>query len=208
MSGERFETILVDFDGVLRHWPATDRAIEERFGLPDGAIRAEAFSSDRLDGAIRGEIPDAEWRRSTAEALQRRHPGSDASAAVRAWSESPGTIDRDALSLLRRHEPSGGIVLFTNATSRLDDDLETLGVRDVFRAVVNSSDVGSIKPELEMFQAAIRACGGDASRIAYVDDDPGNVAAGRSAGVESRRYRPDGSLERFLADAFPMTAAR
>ena len=208
MSDGPFDTILVDLDGVLRHWPATDGAIETRFGLPEGAIRAEAFSSDRLDGAIRGRVTDAEWRRGVAEALRERHPAADAFAAVREWSAGTGTIDRDVLALLLRHEPPGGIVLFTNATSRLGDDLEALSLTGVFRAVVNSSEVGSIKPEPEAFRAAIRACGGEAGRIVYVDDAPGNVEAGRAAGVASHLHRTDASLEGFLREPFPSPAGR
>ena len=208
MSGGRFDAILVDLDGVLRRWPTTDRAIETRFGLPEGAIRAEAFSSGRLDGAIRGTVTDAEWRRGVAEALRERHPASDALAAVRAWSAGAGAVDRDALAPLLHHEPPGGIVLFTNATSRLDDDLEALGLTGVFRAVLNSSELGAIKPEPEAFRAAIGACGGDAGRIVYVDDAPGNVEAGRAAGIASHRYRTSRALERFLADAFPAAGGR
>ena len=201
MMEARFDTILVDFDGVLRHWPATDRGIEERRGLPLGSIRAEAFSPGRLGDAIRGRVTDAAWRHGVAEALERSHPGADAVGAVEAWSRSPGTVDADALALLRRYEPPGGIVLFTNATSRLDDDLEALGVRGAFRAVVNSSEVGSAKPEPEMFRAGIRACGGDPDRILYVDDALENVESGRAMGIASHRHRPDRSLERFLLES-------
>ena len=199
--GDRFDTILVDFDGVLRHWPATDRGIEERRGLPLGSIRAAAFSPERLGDAIRGRITDAAWRRGVAEALERSHPGADAVGAIEAWSRSPGDIDAEVLALLRRYEPSGGIVLFTNATSRLDDDLEALGIRDAFRAVVNSSEVGSAKPELEMFQTGIRACGGDPDRILYIDDTFENVEFGCAMGITSHRHRPDRSLERFLVES-------
>lgn len=202
------DAILVDLDGVLRRWPATDEDVEARHGLPPGAIRAAAFSPDRLRGAIRGEIPDAEWRRGIAEALGQRHPRVDAFAAVRAWSEGPGEIARATLSLLLRRAPPNGLVLFTNATTRLGDDLEALGVRGVFRAIVNSAEVGAAKPEAAMFRAGIRACGGDARRVAYVDDDPGNVEAGRAAGLASHRYRDDEALERFLVGALAATRSR
>lgn len=208
MRRERFGTLLVDFDGVIRLWPGTDRAVEERFGLPVGSLRAEAFSPMRLGDAIRGRVSDDAWRRGVAEALHARHPEADAFAAVEAWSASPGRIDRDTLSLLRRHEPSGGIVLFTNATSRLDDDLAALGVRSAFRAVINSSEVGAAKPELGMFEAAIRTCGGDPERIAYVDDTLENVELGRSLGITGHRHRPDRSLTGFLADCFPPESKR
>jgi len=47
------------------------------------------------------------------------------------------------------------VVLTTNATSRLTSDLNCLAVTDYFDRVVNSSEIGCIKPEPEYFLHAI-----------------------------------------------------
>ena len=194
----RCRAILIDLDGVIRRWPANDHALEQRFGLPPDAIRAEAFSRHRLRPAIRGTVSDDEWRRGVADALRERHPGADAIGAVTAWSAGIGTVDARVLELLEACAPVSGRVLLTNATSRLNDDLAAHGLSTRFGAVVNSSEVGAVKPEPAIFEAAIRACGREADEIVYVDDDRGNVASGCAMGLRGHRYENEASLRAFL----------
>ena len=194
----RYRAILTDFDGVLRHWPATDRALEAECGLPSGAIRETAFSPSVLEPAIRGDIGDAEWRESIACLLQQRYPTSRASRAVSLWSANAGRIDRETLSLLRRCAPNGRLVLLTNATSRLHDDLREHGLSEVFASVVSSSDVGAVKPAADIFSSALDACGCHAGEVVCIDDDERNVAAARELGIRTHRYTSNRALREFL----------
>ena len=144
--------LLVDFDGVIRHWPNDYTAIESKFGLPENAIAKEAFSKDLLTPAIRGDVLDRDWRQNIASNLARKNPESQAIEAVDEWSAYMGVIDNDVLELLEKI-PDIGISLVTNATSRLVSDLKYHGIVDRFDHIFNSSDIGAIKPEEQLYIA-------------------------------------------------------
>lgn len=126
------DAILIDLDGVLRFWPATDSLIEERHGLPHGSICKAAFATANLQPCIHGLMLDSEWRELIVSELCLEYPLSDALSAVRIWSESNGVVNTFALETLARMCSGVKLVLATNATSRLEADLNALGIRDLF----------------------------------------------------------------------------
>lgn len=123
--------------------------------------------------------------------------GEDAAAgAVRDWSASAGTVDGDVLAVVDR---SGvDVVLATNATSRLAEDLERVGLHDRFRHVVNSSDIGAAKPDEDFFAAALAVADVSAAEAVFVDDSEANVRAAAAMGIRSHRFAGVPGLRRFL----------
>ncbi|MFK8069120.1 MAG: HAD family hydrolase [Gammaproteobacteria bacterium] len=191
--------IFVDLDGVLRHWPTTDSTVELNYNLPLDSIQKIAFEPTLLNLAIRGIITDDDWRSQIVNKLLAEHPTSKAELAITEWSDSPGVIDTKLLNLLSICNSKNGISLVTNATSRLDKDLEALGLIKRFRAVVNSSDVGFIKPEPEIFQYAIQTCTCPANEILFIDDSIENVEAASNAGMMSHRYTGFAECKDYLS---------
>lgn len=182
--------ILTDLDGVVRIWPGeADERTEREAGLPAGAIRRAAFAADLLPGAITGRVRDEAWRRRVAERLTAQFPKADAERAVRLWSASAGTVDREVLELLRAGRSRAALVLVTNATSRLPRDLRALGLEREFDAVVNSSVVGCAKPEPGIFRAALDAAGVAAEEAVLIDDSAANVEAAVGLGMLGCPYR-------------------
>ena len=195
----RQHALLVDLDGVIRHWRGQgDPEIEREAGLPSGAIRAAAFSTDLLLPAITGRVSDETWRQTIVDRLAADFPGVDAAGAIARWSEPPGEIDDAVLALLERCRAHATIVLVTNATSRLDRDLAQLGIASAFDAVVNSSAVGHPKPETEIFAAALTAAGVPAGAAFFVDDKAEFVAAAATVGVPGHCFRDLASLRDAL----------
>jgi putative hydrolase of the HAD superfamily len=98
------------------------------------------------------------------------------------------------------------VILLTNATDRLADDLVRLGIEDVFDAIVNTSVVGTSKPGRAAFQAASAAVArvvdgpAPAERIAFVDDTRGHVMAAQALGWQGHLYLDAPSLRNFLHD--------
>jgi len=92
--------ILVDFDGVIRHWPTDNSRLEKHFSLAPGCILKVAFNKALLEPVVRGQTTDEQWRSAIADALLQQYPDSQASKAVAQWSTSSGTVDWDVLSLL------------------------------------------------------------------------------------------------------------
>ena len=61
------------------------------------------------------------------------------------------------------------VVLITNATSRLSDDLRRLGLDGAFDHVVNSSAVGAAKPDPAIFRTALAVAGVEVADALFVD---------------------------------------
>ena len=191
--------LLVDLDGVVRRWPSRDAALESAHALPVGAIRAVAFASPLLEEAITGRTDDARWRETIVRRLLARHPDADARAAVAEWSRSPGEVDGATLGVLRAARATARLILVTNATSRLRDDLVALDLIDEFDAVVSSSEVGVAKPAPGIYRAALAAAAVEPRRALFVDDSEENVRGATALGVEGYRFGDAAELSRLLA---------
>ena len=194
------KAILTDLDGVIRRWdPEIIERAEDTAGLPRDALRNTAFESQLLLRATTGQITDACWRREIAHRLRRKFPAADAAEAVRQWSRSPGEIDTDVLDLLRRCRAGARLVLITNATTRLETDLDRLGIDQAFDHVVNSSSVGHVKPQAEIFDAALDLLDIETDEVFFVDDRAENVIAAAGAGINGHHFRTLEGLKRALA---------
>ncbi len=193
------EALVIDLDGVLRHWTGQrTAAIERRHGLPGGSLTAIAFAPDRLVPAVTGRITDAAWRAGIAEELTRQH-GADGAAAVREWSAPVGDVDADVLRLVRAQRRLRTVALLSNATDRLRSDLRALSLEDEFDAIFGSAELGVAKPDPEVFARVCSALDRTPAQCLFVDDSAGHVAAAAAAGLRAHRYRSAPELERFLA---------
>ncbi|GAA3855206.1 HAD-IA family hydrolase [Streptomyces sedi] len=201
-----FDALLCDLDGVLRHWDAgLAPRLEEEYGLAPGAFHGTAFRPERLLPAVTGAVTDEAWREAVAEDFA---PACGSLARARAlvaeWTDTPATVDpevRELLTTVGRRVP---VVLVTNATSRLDADLASLGLTGLAHAVVNSSREGVAKPDAGIFRVAAGRAGVPAGRCLFVDDTPGHVTAARALGMTAHHHRDNTSLRRVLA---PLLAA-
>jgi HAD superfamily hydrolase (TIGR01509 family) len=181
--------LLIDLDGVLRLWPDQDGPeFTRRFGLAPSGLREVAFAPRLLLPAITGEISDASWRAQIVLELARRFPDADGAGAVAWWSDSPGEVDPEVARLIGRCRRRCPVVLVTNGTSRLSQDLERLGLTTLFDRVISSSAVGAAKPDAAIFLAALAAAGVRAEHALFVDDTPGHVEAARHLGMVGHRY--------------------
>jgi putative hydrolase of the HAD superfamily len=193
------QALLIDLDGVIRTWRSQDDPEAERsFGLPAGAIRRVAFAPERLLPAITGQVADSIWREQIAAALARQFPDADVAGAVRWWSASAGAVDQDVLALVAGCRQRARVVLVTNATSRLPEDLRRLGLDTAFDQVINSAVVGAAKPDRAIFAAALAAAGVDAADALFVDDTPGHVEVARRLGMAVHRYAGAAELRQVL----------
>jgi len=197
----RHTVLFIDFDGVIRHWHDDVSLIEARCGLPRGAISSVLFSPTMLLPAISGAIDDETWRRNIAAELQQRHRDARAHEAVAQWSLSPGEVDRETLAILARCRPQLRIVLATNATSRLNEDLHALGLASRFHAIANSSELRATKPSPEFFHAALARTEASAVETLFIDDSSQNVDAAAALGMLAHHFRGHAEMRRFLEHA-------
>lgn len=194
--------LLVDLDGVVRTWDARyAAAVEARHGLAEGSIATAAFADElALLEALTGRITDVEWRAGIAECLSELCDEAAAIAAVAEWSAPAGEVDVEVLDCLRRARKAGWrIGLLTNATTRLREDLDRLGLLGEFDAVISSAELGIAKPEAAAFERACAAMGvADPSQCVFVDDSADNVAAAITMGMDAHVFRGARWLARLL----------
>ncbi|MFG2335120.1 HAD family hydrolase [Streptomyces yangpuensis] len=147
MTARPYDAVLGDIDGVIRHWPAAD-ALERANGLRPGALAAAAFAPGRLQPAVTGRITDEQWRDAVAAGLTETCGSRErALAAVRAWSELVPAVDQEVVTLLRDLREVASVALVSNATTRLEQDLERQGLAGLADCVVNSARIGLAKPD-------------------------------------------------------------
>lgn len=192
------KVLLLDLDGVLRIWnPDLADEVESAHGLPRGALTTAAFAPHRFDPALTGVVDDRTWREAVARDLARDH-GEAAHAAVEDWMLPAGRVDRDVLDVVRRARRRVQVILLTNATSRLEDDLEQLGLTDEVDGAVSSADLGLAKPDPDVFSRVALRTRLMFSEIAYVDAAPANVAAAEVLGIRSHLYEGVEGLSAFV----------
>src|SRR5262245_3625662 len=57
-----------------------------------------------------------------------------------------------------------------------------------FKGYILSHEVGALKPDVRIFQAALKRAGVKAERALFVDDQAANVAAARDLGIDSFQF--------------------
>jgi putative hydrolase of the HAD superfamily len=191
------KALLIDLDGVIRHWPQDDPSFVDRFGVSLAEIKRTAVSESLLLPAIMGQVTDEEWREMIA--LQLEGEGFErAKEAVSAWSAAAGEVDHRMLERVQSLRHKLEVVLVTNATTRLEKDLAALGLSDSFDEVINSSRIGFAKPSQEVFQAALNCVGARAEEALFVDDTLPNVTVAQALGIASHHFQGLEGFEDFV----------
>jgi phosphoglycolate phosphatase-like HAD superfamily hydrolase len=129
-------TLLMDLDGVIRHWPGHGRTrAEQAAGLPAGAIRRHGYGME-FTLANLGVFTHEQWLARVCALLVEEY-GQPAGEAVPVWDDDPGELDQEMVTLLRRvHHGGTAIGLLSNNTTALRRDLDRHGLTDLFTAVV------------------------------------------------------------------------
>lgn len=201
-AGDRaFDAVLCDIDNVIRFYDHTElERLERAAGLAPGATAKVAFS-DGVDGPLlRGEITKREWTEQIARGLAGQVPDEVARELARALPSSPTRVDEAVVGLLRRAQRHVPVVLVTNASTELDEELEPLGLLTHFGdRIVNSARVGVVKPDRRIYALAAELAGVAADRCLFVDDRPENVEAAAALGMTGVHFRTADDLRRALA---------
>lgn len=178
-----FDAVLCDLDGVLRRWPDT-ADVEREHGVPPGTLAATAFAPHLLLPAITGRCTDEEWRAAVTAALHAHTP--TAADLVAAWSAGAGAVDEEVAALLA--PVPGPVVLVTNATTRLESDVDALGLAAHVDGIVSSARLGVAKPDPGIYLAAAREARTPPERCLFVDDSAANVAVAEALGMTGHHF--------------------
>ncbi len=197
------DALILDMDGVVRHWdPDHLRSTVESLGLTHEQFGAVAFEAELLASAMTGAISAEEWSDEIGRRIGARH-GADPVAAASAFTALAWTIDDDVVALVREVRASGKakVALFSNASTRLEADLETCGLGGAFDVVFNSARLGLAKPDPAAFLAVAQALGTKPARCLFVDDTVRNVEGARQAGMQAEPFTDREALRALLERA-------
>ncbi|MFD5146449.1 HAD family hydrolase [Streptomyces sp. NPDC058401] len=204
-NSKPYDAVLCDLDNVIRFYDtAYVTELEAAAGLAPGTTSSVAFAP-ALDGPLLlGRTTREEWTRAIAAELAQDGRVSPARAdeLARAFAGSPFSADGTVVAMLRRVRAAGTpLVLVTNATLDLEDDLEALGLADLADHVVSSARVGVAKPDREIYEIAAGRAGAAADRCLFIDDRLENIEAAEALGMTGVHYREPADLHGPLAFA-------
>src|SRR3954452_9815013 len=166
------EALILDMDGVVRHWDVGHySSTVQSFGLSREQFSAVAFDDELLGSAMIGEISAEQWADEIGRRLGDRH-GCDPVAVAAAFAALGWSIDEEVVALVERVRAAGRarVALFSNASTRLEADLETCGLSDAFDVVFNSARLRLAKPGPAAFRAVANALDTIPERCLFVDD--------------------------------------
>ncbi|WP_245967648.1 HAD family hydrolase [Streptomyces fragilis] len=111
---------------------------------------------------------------------RRRSPG---------WSAVLPAIDGEVVALLRQAREVASVALVTNATTRLERDLERQGLDGLADVVVNTARIGVAKPDPRVVRHAAERLGVPVGRCLFVDDTEADVPAAQEIGMTALHHR-------------------
>lgn len=189
--------MIFDWGGVFSRRPpgATARSLERRLGLERGTLGG-FFKEEAWVEVSTGRIAEDEfWRRVCA---QFPNPPDDA-LSQRIWRHffQHGLVRKGVIAIAEELRASGaGVSLLSNAGPSLRPVLAP--VLDLFDDVVISAEVGTRKPEPEIYALALERLGLPGPRVLFIDDFTHNVAAAREAGMKAHRFLTPARLRQAL----------
>ncbi|MGW3122282.1 HAD family hydrolase [Streptomyces sp. NPDC001107] len=198
-----FDAVLCDVDNVIRFYdPSGLHALERAAGLAEGTTAKVAFAPGVDLPVLLGRVDLQEWVQAIAESLSGLVPEATAWDLGTALLESPFSADETVVALLRRARTRVPLVLVSNATVRLEDDLTALGLADLADEVVNSARVGLTKPDPRIYRLAADLAGTRPGRCLFIDDTEENAEAAAALGMQPVHFRTAADLERALQPLF------
>ena len=181
-------TIIFDFGGVLLRTEdyAPRRRWEEKFGLAAGTLEAFMFNSPVSRDAQLGKIT---WETAWQTAAAHFHVSVDEIRRAQQDFFAGDVLDRKLAAYLRRLKPHFTIGLLSNTWFRNGQTLLLqYGIADAFHFSVTSAELGVMKPDARIFEAALARANAQPAETVFVDDAAENVAAAHALGMHAIRF--------------------
>jgi len=184
------DALIVDLDGVIRHWDMPHfQETARSFGIEPEEFAAIAFRTELLDAGMVGSITFEEWADEIGSVAAERH-GCDAAAVSAAFQTLKWRIDWEIVELLREVRAAGRVklALFSNASTKLEEDLESVDLHVEFDVVFNSARLRMAKPDPEAFRTVAALLEVEPERCLFVDDTVPNVEGARQANMHAEVF--------------------
>lgn len=182
-ASARYEGIIFDLDGVIRHWgDAHLCAAEARYGVARELILRATFDGPAFRDALTGRLPAEAWHEAARASLCQM-TGRDVGGAVDEFVAYPGWIDRAMLTLVDSLRGRLRVGLLSNGTTLLERHLQLHDLDGHFDAIVNTARIGVAKPEPAAYRIAAERLGVAPGACIFIDDVPVNITGACAAGL-------------------------
>jgi len=184
-----FTTLILDFDGVIRHWLVIDvHEKETLLGIEPGTLHKMAFQERYLLPAITGKISHHQWMLEVCNEFHKRFNQVSVEQIHSIWKRAKWSIDDRLVPEIRAKYPELNLVLASNATNLLRKDLKTAKLLDEFDSILNSSELGVAKPDCRFYQEGLEKLHICPQQAIFVDDQGANVQAAQNFGIRSFEF--------------------
>jgi HAD superfamily hydrolase (TIGR01549 family) len=182
----RLPVFIFDIGGVIIRWRNNDpifRYLSKRYDLPYAEVKRACVR--RLPSLESAEISITAFMNDTLHDLGRSLRRRD--SATRLWILPLERLFRpkfgmiDYVRVLRRHGYT--VYALTNVSSSHLEFFRQTGLAAEFDHVFASSELGSVKPNREIFQKVFRYLDVSPAEVVFVDDRVENVKGARDYGI-------------------------
>ncbi len=175
--------VFFDLGGVIvrTEYQAPRERLAERLNTTYEDLYKIVFESDTGRKASLGAITASEHWAAVARRLGRPASESD---AIRTEFFAGDVIDRTLLDFIRSLRPQRKTGVISNAWADMRDYLVENKFDDAFDALVLSAEVGTMKPDPQIYHLALDKFKVKPDEAVFVDDMPANVEAARTLGMQ------------------------
>jgi putative hydrolase of the HAD superfamily len=175
--------VIWDVGGVLvrtEDWSFRD-ALAQRFGRSRRALEELVWGGEMGIQAQRGEISPAELWAYVGQVLDL---DPDEIQAFRSQFFAGDVVDQDLIGWIKSLRPAYQLGIITNAFADVRAFIESrLDLGDALDALVISAEVGIMKPDVRIFEIALKQLAVSPAEAVFIDDFEHNVQAARQAGL-------------------------
>ena len=190
-----FTTVLLDLDGVIRHFDQTRvAAIEARYGLAAGVLLGTAFEPELAERVVTGRIRRVDGIAEVGERVGHPTAASECFADI-------GVVDEMMLAEVDALRSQGTVVaVLTNGTDTIPAEMAALGIDSHFDVIFNSAELGIAKPDRRVFEAVCGRLRVDPSEVFFTDDSAPSLAGAIEIGMVARLFEGIDAFRRQLAE--------
>lgn len=187
------EAVLLDLDGVIRHFDAEVTAeIEGRNALALGSLLDAAFAEPAITEVTTGRISRVEWLAGIGEAV-----GSPEAATE--WGGRSPAVDESMLVLADELRARGVVVgVLTNGTDTVRVEVESQGIACRVDHLFNRAEIGLVKPDPAVFRHVLDVLGLPAPAVFFTDDSPPKLAGAVEVGMVTHEFVGPAELRQEL----------
>lgn len=194
------DALLLDMDGVVRHWnPAREAAVERAFGLPDGILIRVSRQVPEDELGVRGACTFSAWLDAIARELTPLIGPTEAEHAVAEWAAYRGDVDPEMLAVVARLRSRLPVHVLSNAHDCFLDDMQQLGLVGAFDGFHSSAELGVAKPDPAFYLAATERIGIPPERCLFIDDRAENVEGARSVGMTASTFTTPAAVDQLIS---------